>query len=89
MILAFGLNVMELVVIFLVVLLLFGAKRIPELAKSLGVAKREFMKAQETVAKERDELLGTPKEKPVQEITVKPAELKNAAIEQNASNRQS
>lgn len=35
----------ELIVIFLVVLLLFGGKRLPELAKSLGAGIREFKKA--------------------------------------------
>ena len=35
----------ELIVIFLVVLLLFGSKRLPELAKGLGEGMREFKKA--------------------------------------------
>lgn len=32
----------ELIVIFCVILLLFGGKRLPELARSLGTAIREF-----------------------------------------------
>lgn len=35
----------ELVVIFLVILLLFGAKRLPEVGRSLGQSIREFKKA--------------------------------------------
>lgn len=35
----------ELLLIFFVALLLFGGKRLPELAKSLGVALREFKKS--------------------------------------------
>jgi sec-independent protein translocase protein TatA len=35
----------ELVIIFCVVLLLFGGKRLPELARSLGHAIREFKDA--------------------------------------------
>ena len=35
----------ELVVIFLVVLLLFGGKRLPELANGLGKGLREFKRA--------------------------------------------
>ncbi len=35
----------ELIVIFCVILLLFGGKRLPELAKSLGIAIREFKSA--------------------------------------------
>ena len=43
----------ELVIIFLVVLLLFGSKRLPELAKGLGKGMREFKKATREL---RDEL---------------------------------
>lgn len=35
----------EMILIFLIVLLLFGAKRLPELFKSLGKSIREFKKA--------------------------------------------
>ena len=34
----------ELIIILAVVLLLFGAKKVPELARSLGQAQREFKK---------------------------------------------
>ena len=37
-----SLGVPELLVILLIVLLLFGASRLPKLARSLGEAKREF-----------------------------------------------
>jgi sec-independent protein translocase protein TatA len=37
-----GLGMSELVVIFMVVLLLFGAKRLPEIGSSLGKGIREF-----------------------------------------------
>ena len=43
----------ELIIIFLVVLLLFGSKRLPELAKGLGKGMREFKKATREL---RDEL---------------------------------
>ena len=36
---------MEWVLIFLVILLLFGAKRLPDIAKSIGKGIREFKKA--------------------------------------------
>lgn len=45
---------MELVVIFFVILLLFGGKKLPELAKSLGVGIREFKKA--TQGEEEDNI---------------------------------
>ena len=41
----FGIGVQELLLILFIVLILFGAKRVPELAKGLGNALREFRKA--------------------------------------------
>ncbi len=38
----FGLGMGEMILIFLVVLLVFGAKRLPELGTSLGKGIREF-----------------------------------------------
>jgi sec-independent protein translocase protein TatA len=35
----------ELILIFLIILLLFGARKLPELAKGLGKGIREFKKA--------------------------------------------
>lgn len=44
-----GIGVQELLLIFIVVLLLFGAKRIPDIAHSLGKGIRDFRSAiQET-----------------------------------------
>jgi sec-independent protein translocase protein TatA len=40
-----GLGGPELVIILVVVLLLFGGKKLPELARSLGQAKKEFESA--------------------------------------------
>lgn len=42
----------ELVVIVLIVLLLFGAKKIPELARGLGQGISEFRKASSDIRKE-------------------------------------
>ena len=44
-VLAFPLGGPEIAVIFVVVLLLFGAKKIPELARGLGKSMGEFKKA--------------------------------------------
>ncbi len=38
----FGLSPWELLIMFLVILLLFGAKRLPEIGASLGKGIREF-----------------------------------------------
>jgi sec-independent protein translocase protein TatA len=40
-----GLGVQELLLIFLVVLILFGAKRIPDIAHGLGKGIRDFKRA--------------------------------------------
>lgn len=51
-----NLGVPELLLIFLVVLIMFGSKKIPEFAKGLGQGIREFKKAmrdvEETIQKE-------------------------------------
>ena len=42
----------DMILILLVVLLLFGAKKLPELAKGMGQAMREFSKAKNDVENE-------------------------------------
>ena len=42
---------LEIVIVLIIILLFFGARRIPELARSFGVGARELKKA----AKEEDE----------------------------------
>ncbi len=49
---AFGIGGWEVVVILAVVLILFGAKKIPELAKGLGSGIKEFKKATKEVTDE-------------------------------------
>ena len=53
----------ELLIIFIIVLLLFGAKRLPELAKGLGKGIREFKDATKNVEDEFKELEEVDKEK--------------------------
>lgn len=40
-----GIGPFELIIIFAIILLLFGATRLPKLASSMGKALREFRKA--------------------------------------------
>ncbi|MBR2344156.1 MAG: twin-arginine translocase TatA/TatE family subunit [Lentisphaeria bacterium] len=49
----------EIIVILLVILLLFGAKRIPDLARALGKASYEFKKAKQTLEQESQELMAS------------------------------
>ena len=48
----FNLGTGELILIFLVILLLFGAQRLPELARGLGKGINEFKDAVESSKKE-------------------------------------
>ncbi|HAH50232.1 MAG TPA: twin-arginine translocase TatA/TatE family subunit [Balneola sp.] len=45
----------EIIIIAIIVLVLFGAKRIPELAKGLGQGIKEFRKASSDIKKEIEE----------------------------------
>lgn len=42
----------DTLIIFLVILLLFGAKKLPELARGMGQAVREFSKAKDDIERE-------------------------------------
>ena len=64
----------EILLILVVILLLFGGKRIPELARSLGRASYEFKKAKDAIKKETEELknsIAESEEKPEENDTVK------------------
>ncbi|TES86719.1 twin-arginine translocase TatA/TatE family subunit [Candidatus Aerophobetes bacterium] len=50
-----GLGMWELIVIFGIVFLIFGATRIPEIAKSLGSAIKEFKKASKQISGDDEE----------------------------------
>jgi sec-independent protein translocase protein TatA len=54
----------EMILVLLAVLLLFGAKKIPDLAKGLGQGIREFKKATREVTDEIQNASSTPAEKP-------------------------
>ena len=56
----------ELILIVLVVFLLFGAKRIPELAKALGKASHDFKKAKDGLLNESEEMMNAAEKKTVQ-----------------------
>lgn len=50
-----GLGFQEILVILLIVVILFGAKKIPELARGMGKGIREFKDASKEVKKEIDD----------------------------------
>jgi sec-independent protein translocase protein TatA len=53
----FGLGMQELIIILIIVLVLFGASRLPEIGKGIGQAIKNFKKA----TTEPDEIDVTPK----------------------------
>ncbi|MBQ6534225.1 MAG: twin-arginine translocase TatA/TatE family subunit [Opitutales bacterium] len=68
----------EWIVIFLAILLLFGAKRLPELARGLGKSIREFKKATSEV---EDNIREAMKEEEVKKVE----EQKSAPVKTEAS----
>ena len=53
-----GFGGMELAVIFLIAVLLFGANKIPKLARSTGQAMGEFRRGREEIEQELEEMTG-------------------------------
>lgn len=51
-----SLGITEITLILVVILLLFGGKRIPELARALGRATYEYKKAKDTFKKEANDI---------------------------------
>jgi sec-independent protein translocase protein TatA len=70
------------VLILLVVFLLFGAKKLPELAKGLGSAVREFSKAKDEVEHEltRPAAPTQPRIEPPRETEVRKGDLHTAVV---------
>ncbi len=56
-----GLGWQELLLVFMIVLLLFGAKRLPEIARSLGKASNEFKRA-------KDEFMDETRQQPPRQV---------------------
>jgi sec-independent protein translocase protein TatA len=50
----FGLGYQELLLILVIVLILFGAQRLPDLARSLGSSVKEFKKGVAEMSKDDD-----------------------------------
>ena len=59
----FGFGVQELIIILVIVIVLFGATRLPELGRGIGQAIKNFKKA----TSEPDEIDVTPKKEDVSE----------------------
>jgi sec-independent protein translocase protein TatA len=73
----------ELVVIFAAILILFGAKRIPDFAKGLGQGIREFKKAAREVTDEVNMADTTP-QKPSAPVQSQPPQTVSQSTSQKA-----
>jgi sec-independent protein translocase protein TatA len=80
--LAFSFGGQEMILVFLVVLLLFGAKKLPELARGIGKSAGEFKRARSEFEREitRAEV-ETVTEKPKATETAKTQETKESSPE--------
>lgn len=58
----------ELIIILCVVLVLFGGKKLPELARSIGLGIREFKKACNGI--DEEEIKETPDQKKAAPVTI-------------------
>ena len=79
----FGMGHIEIIIIFLIILLIFGAKRIPEMAQGLGKGIREFRTAMRDVQEEID--INPPSSKNRQTGNIQTAPVAES-VAQNAPN---
>ncbi|HEU5263453.1 MAG TPA: twin-arginine translocase TatA/TatE family subunit [Gaiellaceae bacterium] len=70
----FGISIWELMILLVVLLLIFGAKRLPEMGRSLGKGMREF----------KDSVTGVEEAVTTTTPTPPPAELPSASSEPDA-----
>ena len=74
----FGLGAGELFLIFIIALLFLGPKKLPELAKGLGQAVREFQKARDEMMNEINKPQPTETKKDVEVTATKLAQSEEA-----------
>jgi sec-independent protein translocase protein TatA len=72
----FGIGPAELIIIFVIILLLFGAKRLPEIAQGLGKGIRDFKKSMKDTTDEIKGSLDEDKQKKIDNESGKGTEQK-------------
>ncbi|MEA2716857.1 MAG: sec-independent protein translocase protein TatA [Actinomycetota bacterium] len=82
---------LELIIVLVVVLLLFGSTKLPKLARSIGEASQEFKKGVSEGGKDdarpADATLAADRPKPTDKITMTQAELDALLAEREAQAR--
>ena len=77
----FGLGPMELAIVLVIVLLVFGAKRIPEVASSFGKGIRDFKRSLNEV----DNQIRQPEVKPAERLSAGAAETAAPTVRDDAT----
>ncbi len=70
----FGIGIWELLILLLVLLLVFGPKRLPEMGRQLGKGMREFKDSVTGDSKDDDRSVELPPAEPVATVTSQPRE---------------
>ena len=83
----FGMGMGEWLIIFLIILLLFGAKRLPEIARSLGKATNEFKKAKDELTSYTETPSQPTYQQPAQQQYQQPAQPQQPAQQQSNNNQ--
>ena len=78
---------MELIVVLVVVLLLFGSTRLPKLARSVGEASKEFKKGVSESGRDDAKADAKPIADPDEKVTLTKAELDALLAEREAQGR--
>jgi len=78
---------MELIIVLVVVLLLFGSTRLPKLARSMGEASKEFKKGVNEGGRDDDKARPAAIVDPDEKVTLTKAELDALLAEREAQGR--
>lgn len=84
----FGLGAGELLLIFVIAVLFLGPKKLPELAKGLGQAMREFQKARDDMMNEINKPQATEESKKVDVEVVPTAVAENQEVKSASAGKE-